>query len=149
MVAAMSRGKKAYLQYEQQLSDAIARLTTLREELKAAVDEDAKAYDEVMKAFKSAKDKDAADQAAVILPATKKATLVPLGVAQKAHEVKQWAEKLGPITNPRMASDLTVSKALADAAITGAVANVEINLQDLPDPAFVKEMKNKVAAFRP
>src|ERR1700678_4452264 len=34
MVAAMSRGKKAYLQHEPQLSAAIARLTALREELK-------------------------------------------------------------------------------------------------------------------
>src|SRR5437899_8494257 len=32
MVASMSRGKKAYLQYESQLSAAIARLTPLREE---------------------------------------------------------------------------------------------------------------------
>ncbi|MGZ4814579.1 MAG: glutamate formimidoyltransferase [Terriglobales bacterium] len=145
MVAAMSRGKKAYLQYEQQLSEAIARLSTLREELKAAIDDDAKAFEEVMKAFKSAKE--APDPAAITMPATKQATMVPMGVAEKSHEVKQWAEKLGPITNPRMASDLTVSKALAEAAIKGAVANVEINLQDLPDPAFVQQMKTKVAAL--
>src|SRR5881392_326433 len=34
MVASMSRGKKAYLQYERELSDAIASLSQLREELK-------------------------------------------------------------------------------------------------------------------
>ena len=146
MVAAMSRGKKAYLQYEQPLSEAIARLSALREELKAAIDEDAKAFEEVMKAFKASKD--APDAAAVTLPATKKATLVPLGVAEKSNEVKKWADKLGPITNPRMASDLTVAKALADAAITGAVANVEINLQDLPDEAFVRETRAKVTALK-
>jgi glutamate formiminotransferase / formiminotetrahydrofolate cyclodeaminase len=145
MVAAMSRGKKAYLQYEQQLSEAIARLSMLREELKAAIDEDAKAFEEVMKAFKSAKD--AADPNAITMPATKQATMVPLGVAQKSKEVKDWAEKLASITNPRMASDLIVAKALSQAAITGAVANVEINLQDLPDPAFVEETKQKVAAL--
>src|SRR3954463_10694292 len=66
MVAAMSRGKKAYVQHEAQLSEAIARLSTLREELKAAIDEDAKAFDEVMKALKSAKD--APDPAAITLP---------------------------------------------------------------------------------
>ena len=36
MVASMSRGKKAYVQYQRELSDAIGRLTQLREELKAA-----------------------------------------------------------------------------------------------------------------
>src|ERR1700751_3852174 len=55
MVASMSRGKKAYVQYESQLSAAIGRLGTLREELKAAVDGDAEAYDAVMKAYKLAK----------------------------------------------------------------------------------------------
>jgi formiminotetrahydrofolate cyclodeaminase len=52
----MSRGKKAYLQYESQLSEAIARLTPLREELKAAIDADAESYNVVMKAYKAAKE---------------------------------------------------------------------------------------------
>jgi hypothetical protein len=55
MVASMSRGKKAYLQYESQLSEAIARLTPLREELKSAIDADAESYNVVMKAYKAAK----------------------------------------------------------------------------------------------
>ena len=56
MVASMSRGKKAYLQYESQLSEAIARLTPLREELKSAIDVDAESYNVVMKAYKAAKE---------------------------------------------------------------------------------------------
>src|SRR3984885_12921291 len=55
MVATMSRGKKAYLQYEAQLGEAIARLRALREELKAAIDADAESYNSVMKAYKEAK----------------------------------------------------------------------------------------------
>src|ERR1700747_148272 len=55
MVASMSRGKKAYLQYESQLSAAPARLPPLRDELKAAVDADAESYNSVMSAYKQAK----------------------------------------------------------------------------------------------
>src|SRR5207253_27385 len=55
MVASMSRGKKAYVQYEPELSDAIARLSQLREELKTAIDADANSYNEVMNAYKAAK----------------------------------------------------------------------------------------------
>ena len=143
MVAAMSRGKKAYVQYETQLSEAIARLSTLREELKAAIDEDSHAFDLVMKAYKASKD--SPDANALITPATKQATLVPLGVAQRSSEVRKWAEKLGPITNPKAASDLVVAKALADAAVVGALSNVEINLQDLSDEAFVKQVRTQVA----
>ena len=40
MVAAMSRGKKAYAQYESQLSAAVAKLTPMREEFKSAIDAD-------------------------------------------------------------------------------------------------------------
>src|SRR5579864_2856405 len=92
MVAAMSRGKKAYLQYESQLSAAIARLTPLREELKAAVDADAESYNSVMKAYKVAKT--AADEKsgdAMVEQALKGATAVPLGVVEKSHEVAQIA----------------------------------------------------------
>ena len=56
MVAGMSRGKKAYLQYERELSDAIARLAEIREELKASIDADAASFNEVMAAFKKAKE---------------------------------------------------------------------------------------------
>src|SRR5579884_276854 len=58
MVAAMSRGKKAYVQYETQLSEAIARLAALREELKAAIDADADSYNVVMKAYRAARETD-------------------------------------------------------------------------------------------
>src|SRR5579864_6163191 len=55
MVASMSRGKKAYLQYERELGEGIAHLGQLREELKAAIDADAESYNLVMKAYKQAK----------------------------------------------------------------------------------------------
>src|SRR5208282_126216 len=128
MVASMSRGKKAYLQYESQLSAAIARLTPLREELKAAVDADAASYDSVMKAYKQAKTSEEKTAEAMIEAALKDATTVPLSVAERAHEVALIAQSLEPITNPNMKSDLTTALALARAAITGALANVDINL---------------------
>src|SRR5919198_1177865 len=61
MVASMSRGKKAYAQFERQLSEAISRLSQLREELKAAIDADAESYDSVMAAYKKSRDSAAAD----------------------------------------------------------------------------------------
>src|ERR1700704_79892 len=85
MVAAMSRGKKAYVQYEAQLSEAIGRLAQLREELKSAIDADAESYNVVMKAYKAAKesDRNANDGNTTISTALKQATSVPLGVAEK------------------------------------------------------------------
>ena len=110
MVASMSRGKKAYLQYEGELSKAIARLASLREELKAAIDGDAESYNAVMKAYKTAKASAGAE--GIIETALKQATSVPLGVAERAGEVAGIAEGLQPITNPNMKSDLTTALAL-------------------------------------
>ncbi|HTZ97877.1 MAG TPA: glutamate formimidoyltransferase [Terriglobales bacterium] len=146
MVASMSRGKKAYMQYESQLSEAIARLGPLREELKAAIDADAESFNLVMKAYKQAKESPGADS--IIDAALKQATSIPLGVAQKAREVADIAQKLAPITNPNMKSDLTTAGALASAAIAGALANVEINLDSLKDTGFAAETRKAVARIK-
>src|SRR5437868_3059369 len=97
MVASMSRGKKAYLQYETELSASIARLSRLREDLKAAIDADAESFNMVMKAYKHAKD--SAGKDGLIEDALKQATNVPLGVAERAREVGAIVETLKPITN--------------------------------------------------
>jgi glutamate formiminotransferase / formiminotetrahydrofolate cyclodeaminase len=146
MVAGMSRGKKAYVQYERQLSDALARLGELREQFKASIDADAESFNAVMTAFKKAKDHPEAQ--AEVEAATKKATLIPLEVAERAREVRQIVESLRPMTNPRMASDLTVAVAQANAAIQGALANVEINLRDIKDERFLADVGQRVAALK-
>jgi glutamate formiminotransferase/formiminotetrahydrofolate cyclodeaminase len=149
MVASMSRGKRAYVQYESQLSSIIARLTSLREELKAAIEADAQSYNSVMKAYKDSKT--AADETAggaLIDTALKQATTVPFSVAEKAQEIIQITHSLEPISNPNMKSDLTTALALARAAITGALANVEINLASLKDEVFVASLRTKAAAIK-
>lgn len=148
MVASMARGKKAYLQYETQLSQALARLGPLREELKAAIDADAESYNAVMAAYKSARsggDEKAAE--ATIEAALKQATGVPLSVAEKAAEVGSIAKSLEPITNPNMKSDLVTAVALARAALTGALANVEINIGSIKDQSFTDQVRKRSAGF--
>jgi glutamate formiminotransferase / formiminotetrahydrofolate cyclodeaminase len=146
MVASMSRGKKAYAQYERELSEAISWLSQLREELKAAIDADAESYNSVMAAYKKSREAAAAD--GLIDHALKQATAVPLSVAEKSREVLRIAEGLGPITNPNMKSDLITSRALARAAIEGALANVEINLESLKDADFATQIRGRAAALK-
>jgi glutamate formiminotransferase / formiminotetrahydrofolate cyclodeaminase len=147
MVAAMSRGKKAYAQYESQLSSAIARLGTLREELKSAIDADAAAFTSVMSAYKQAKSTDESSGAAMIDAALQQATSVPLGVAERADEIARMAQALEPMTNPNMKSDLVTAIALARAAVTGALANVEINLASIKDQGFVAQARERASCL--
>ena len=57
-------------------------------------------------------------------------------------------EGLRPITNPKMASDLAVGLALARASLEGALANVQINLGDVKDEAFVGDVQKRVRALK-
>jgi formiminotetrahydrofolate cyclodeaminase len=146
MVATMSRGKKAYAQYEQQLTEAISRLSQLREELKASIDADADAFNSVMAAYKKAKEVASGDE--LIEAALKQATTVPLGVTERAQEVLKISESLRPITSPNMKSDLVTASALARAAIEGALANVEINLESLKDREFAEAVRGRIARLK-
>jgi glutamate formiminotransferase / formiminotetrahydrofolate cyclodeaminase len=145
MVAALSRGKKAYAQHESKLSEAISRLSQLREELKSAIDADADSFNSVMAAYKKAKDSATGD--GLVDSALKQATSVPLGVAEGAAELLQIIDSLRPITSPNMKSDLVTAAALARAAIEGALANVEINLESLQDKDFVTQTRRRTAAL--
>jgi formiminotetrahydrofolate cyclodeaminase len=147
MVASMSRGKKNYAQYERELSDAIAQLARLREELKAAIESDADAYYAVVKAYKDAKQGSNGNEAA-IGSALRRATEVPLSIAELSADVGRWVEKLRPITNPKMASDLTVAAALSRAAVEGALANVEINLESQTDQQYAGAIRSRAGALR-
>jgi len=63
------------------------------------------------------------------------------------------ATKLKPITNPNMKSDLTTAIALAKAALEGALANVEINLDSLKkdspkDEAFAAATRQRAMTLK-
>jgi formiminotetrahydrofolate cyclodeaminase len=99
-----------------------------------------------MKAYKQARE--SADADGIIDSALRQATGIPLSVAEKAKDVAQIAEALKPITNPNMKSDLTTAIALAGAAIQGALANVDINLESMKDQNFRNEARKRAAAVR-
>jgi glutamate formiminotransferase/formiminotetrahydrofolate cyclodeaminase len=154
MVAGMSRRKKAYAGFDGELSEAIAKLGALREELTAAIDADAASYQAVVLAYKAQKNAsvgqaDAAGKA--VAEALRGASSVPLRVAECAAEVSALITGLRQKTNPKMDSDLTAATALARAALEGALANVEINLESFETEAeseFVADARAKVARLR-
>ena len=160
MVAGMSRGKKAYVQFDAELTVALTQLGSLGEELKASIDSDAASYQAVVAAYRAQKN-GAAEQAhgvgetgaarSAVASALRGAAGVPLRVAECAAQVGSLVQHLRTRTNPKMASDLTVAAALARAAIEGALANVEINLESLEaeqDAAFIAETRARVAELR-
>jgi glutamate formiminotransferase/formiminotetrahydrofolate cyclodeaminase len=154
MVAGMSRGKRAYAEFDAELTEALGRLETLREELKIAIDADAASYQAVVlacKAQKNASPEQARAAGEAVAAALRGASGVPLHVAECAAEVSILIVALRSTTNPKMGSDLTVAAALAKAAIEGALANVEINLESFDagtENTFIADTRAKVAELR-
>ena len=103
----------------------------------------------MMKAYKAARELGESGKA-LVNEALRGAAEVPLGVAERAAEVGRIAGELRGVSSPMMASDLTTAIALAGAAVTGALANVEINLGSIEggsaeDLVFVGEGRKRAA----
>jgi glutamate formiminotransferase len=154
MVAGISRGKKAYAEFEVELSAALAKLAVLGEELKTSIDGDADSYQAVVAAYKARKTASAEQAQAAgeqVAVALRGAASVPLRVAECAAEVRALIEGLRTKTNPKMGSDLTVAASLARAAMEGALANVEINLDTLEtgtEAVFLAETRARIGKLR-
>jgi len=117
--------------------------------LLAGADEDARAFDAVMAAYRLPKetsnDKEARRDA--IQTAMIYATRVPLANAARCAAVQALVARLEGRSNPRAASDLQAAAFLARAGLLGCLANVEINLPGIKDAAVAAEIRGQAAAL--
>lgn len=150
MVAGLSRKKKAQAAHVDKLSEELDALRKTSDELLAAIDRDAASFDGVMAAFKLPQG-DAAESAAreaAVQKATKDAAAVPMEVAERTAALYERLVQLEAIAAASMKSDLQVARWMAAAGVQGALANVEINLEGIADPAYVQSARAKTATLR-
>jgi formiminotetrahydrofolate cyclodeaminase len=142
-------GREKYQAVEAEMQTVLARATELREKLLAAVDEDTEAFDVVSRAYKMPKgtEEEKTQRTAAIQQALKRASEVPLGVAQASAELAQLAAIAQEKANPNVASDARVARLLAEAARDGAAANVEINISSLTDTEYVNWLRDGLAGL--
>ena len=97
--------------------------------------EDSEAFDAVVASFKLPKDTDQlkSERRNAIRSATLGAAEVPFRTAVSALHLLKLLPELASKGNSNAASDVGVASLLASAALKGAIFNVEINLQSLPD----------------
>src|SRR5277367_4388299 len=139
MVAGLSRKKKSQAAFVDQLSTALDALRKSGDALTAAIDRDALAYDEVLRAFKlpQTNPEEIKLRNQEVQAATKGAADVPIQVAEWAVALFEQLGQLHGIAAASMRSDLQVAQLMATAGARGAMANVEINLSDIKDAGFV------------
>jgi formiminotetrahydrofolate cyclodeaminase len=149
MVARLTVGRKKYAEVEAQMQAVLERAEALRQELAAAIDEDAAAFEAVMAAYKLPKGTPEADRqrAEVIQASLLQASQVPLQVACKAVEVMGLAVQVVEGGNLNAISDGATGAALARAALAGAGYNVRINAAGLQDPAEVNRLLDELRSL--
>ncbi len=110
----------------------------------AAVENDAEAFRGVMEAYRKPK----AERAPFVEQAMQHAASVPMEVAERAFHLGRQLETFLREAPAKLSSDLETGRALASAAMTGALANVRINLASITDETFRAGLERRVAALQ-
>jgi formiminotetrahydrofolate cyclodeaminase len=134
MVAELTIGRPDYAEHEAALIELRAAAHDRRLSLLSLAEEDAAAYEAVVRARRMPRESEAerATRAAAVRVAMIGAAEVPLRTARVAAEVLALADRIASIGNRVAVSDAGVAAQLARAALRGAVLNVRINLPYLP-----------------
>ncbi len=150
MVANLTVGKKGYEAVAADMIATAVRAQVLKDALLEAVDRDTQAFNKVMDAFRlpKATPEQAAEKDKALEAANKEATLVPLGVLEKAIEAVALAGTAAAKGNANSVSDAGVAGLVGQAAGEGAYDNVLINLGAIEDTAFTARVRKQAMAFK-
>jgi formiminotetrahydrofolate cyclodeaminase len=77
----------------------------------------------------------------------KEATRVPLQTAKHSYTVLKLAGALLEICNPRVITDIGVAAKMAEAAVKGAMLNVEVNLASIGDEDYKREVLKEAEEY--
>lgn len=129
MVCAMPKTRTGAAPERERLDAALAWARESGERLRSLVQEDARAFDAVMAAYRMPKgtDEEKAARASSVAAALAQATAVPLATAEACLVVLQAAGEAAAHGNPNALSDARTGGALAWAGLSGAFENVRIN----------------------
>ena len=138
MMAGLPKSRATTAEDIARLAAAGARCTALADELKALIDRDSEAYDQVMAAYRLPKgtDDEKAARALRIDAALKAAIETPLDVMRACASAIAESEVVQTFGNANASSDVRVGVELLRAGLRGARLNVEINLDALKDRAY-------------
>lgn len=146
MVCNLTIGRKKYAEVEDEMRVILAQSEALRVELTQLLEDDVAAFSQVSKAMKMPRDTE--EQKAVrtvaLQEALKKATDVPMRVAEACVKVIELCGPVGEMGNINAVSDAGVGVLTAETGLRSAALNVLINLAWLDDEAFIAEQNAKL-----
>ncbi|WP_350344545.1 cyclodeaminase/cyclohydrolase family protein [Proteinivorax tanatarense] len=146
MYCEITAKSKKFVDVKEDMEQQIEFLTAFKEKCLVLADKDTEAFNEVMAAFKLPKETDdeKAARKQAIQDATKQATEVPLEMVAAMVPVLQLVPSLIKKGNPNALSDLQVGMEMCYTAMSGAAANVEINLPSIKDTQFKERVEEEL-----
>ncbi|MEA2043720.1 MAG: glutamate formimidoyltransferase [Bacteroidota bacterium] len=145
MVANLSSHKRGWDAKWKSFSDVAEKGQHYKEQLLDLVDEDTKAFNNIMAAFRLPKSTDEQKllRKKAIQDATKYAIDIPFKVMELSYGAMSIMKEMAEIGMKASVSDAGVGALAAKAAVSGAFLNVKINLSGLDDKSFAEEIKAK------
>ncbi len=149
MVCSLTIGKKRFAEVEGELRSVLEQAETLRLQLTDLADADTQAFDQVMAAYRLAKEtpEEQAIRRAAIQAGLQQATQVPVETAGACVAVLKLAAKIIGNINPNALSDAGAAALLAEAGLRAAQLNVAVNLAGIRDLAFKQEKQRVLNEF--
>ena len=149
MVAQLTLGKEKWVDGWTDAEKANSIVDTIYHRAGELAQLDSDAFDEVMSSFRMPKstDEETNNRRNAIRKATLTASEVPFETVTLGMELLNCQEALAQRGNGNAVSDVGVAALLTSAAIKGALFNVEINLQSLPEE-MGEEMRQKIPEMR-
>ncbi len=149
MVCRLTIGRKNYEQVSAELEAILPRAEDRRRVLTELMDADAAAYDDVIATYKLPKGTDAekAVRTAAIQEALKRAAEVPFQIVGACADILDMVLPVAAKGNKNAASDAGSAALLAEAGMRAALLNVQINLGQIKDEAYIQEMRTRLEPF--
>ena len=150
MVCSLTAGKAVSAAGEAAAKEVLISAGMLRERFTRLMDEDARAFDAVIAAYRlpKATDEEKAARTRTVQEALAHAAEVPLECARHAVAALEICQKLVAVANPHAISDVGVGALLAETAAKGALLNVDTNAKLIKDEKLATDLRREAAVLR-
>ena len=142
MVGAFTVDKKTYADVREDIEACMVCMEEIRKRLLVLVDEDAKNFEPLSKAYAIPKDDPERD--AILEECLKKAIEAPYEILHLCGEVVLLQKEFATKGSKLMISDAACGAVLARAAVDAAAVNIKVNTRLLRDRAYAEELDTRI-----
>ena len=142
MVGELTVGKKKYSDVEDELKELMCKAQSLRVQLLDCIDEDARAFEPLSRAYSIQKDDPARDE--VMEACLRNAAAAPLHIFDITCECIELVQEFAAKGSKIVISDAATGVAILKGAMYGAAVNVKVNTKLMKDKEYAASINKHV-----